>query len=173
MKKYLIILIVLFAQKALYSQRLNQWVPKHKEYYRFKLINRWGLHIDTSLIKINGIYLYTNADSTKFSFERYFENGKYYQSGDYATLPDSCELEKLDYGYLSEYYVKDSQVFYDLFEGAYVRYSLRSISIENNIVVGGNIYKRKFWGKLKIEHAFHAHTPLFFVPIKLKSKPYW
>ncbi len=81
-------------------------------HYRFKLLKRYGLKVDTNLVKTNGVFLgkYTTSLQTEYFFIRFFSNGRYYSSCHYASLPtDSAVLNDLRWGYYG-YYKIDSNM---------------------------------------------------------------
>ena len=60
----------------------------------FKLIKKEGLHIDTTLVKTNGVYIHKDTvidlqkiKRDRYSFCRFFNNGKVFFSCGYFNFP--------------------------------------------------------------------------------------
>ena len=80
-----------------------------KTHYRFRLLKA-GLHVDTARVRTTGVYMSEGiGHDCRYSFTRFFENGKVFMSGAYQRLPTPDEMNDLRYGRYG-YYRVDSDV---------------------------------------------------------------
>ena len=142
---------------------------RNKKYYRFLLLRKEGLSIDTSLVKINGIYILEsrlnpiNEGNSSYYYYRFFENGKVFMSCKYCSFPDSIQLHNLNYGDYGEYRIENNVLKIETF-APYSRYYLEYYEIIENEIVLKNYSSRRKRGKLKLEPA----TKLIFKFLKVE-----
>jgi len=107
-------IFVLFLFACIYTCKISAQpcyeFRNNKTHYRFRILKS-GLHIDTFKIKTTGVYIseYKNDEEGKYSFFRFFDNGKVFISKPYCSKPSQEELNDLYYGEYG-YYRVDSNV---------------------------------------------------------------
>lgn len=123
----------------------------------FKLIKEEGLKIDTTVAKVKGFYLskdsFLDLDQKwkdRFSYMRFFENGKVYKSCTYLSFPTKADLEDLSYGFYSEYKVEDGRIVIESFAPS-CGYLFEYYIIHDNTIIRIGTSKRKFNTKLNMK----------------------
>ncbi|WP_409205657.1 hypothetical protein [Flavobacterium sp.] len=126
----------------------------------FKLIKKEGLQIDTTLVKINGIYIFKdsiidlkNIKRDRYSFCRFFENGRVFFSCGYFNFPHESDLNNLSYGYYGEYKIIKNQIIIESYS-SYVGYILELYKIEGLKIISTDFAKRS--NKPKFEKVFSS-----------------
>lgn len=126
-----------------------------KKHFRFKLLKKEGLNIDTALVRTDGIYILRTTANFEFGsdsvfyFYRFFSNGKAYMSCQYCSFPCSNELNDLGYGVYGEYKVEDSLVVIETF-APYARYYIKELTISNGVLVTNRTWLRRWFKPLKV-----------------------
>ncbi|MEO8254786.1 MAG: hypothetical protein ABI554_10425 [Flavobacterium sp.] len=145
--------------------------------HKFLLLKEKGISVDTSLVKINGVYIseYSriNLDKTPqtlYYFYRFFENGKIYMSCGYCSFPNELELNNLKYGFYGEYRVENDKIVIESFAG-YPGYFLKYFKIDGDKIFITNVSKRKFTGKIDLEAT--PYDEYQFYKCNLSSESFW
>ena len=110
-----LILLLLLISTSIYSQKMDDCKTNPKN--DFKLIKNEGLKIDTSIVKTKGVYVskdsFLDLDQiwkNRFSFIRFFEDGKVYKSCSYKSFPTNEDFKDFTYGFYSEYKVENGNI---------------------------------------------------------------
>jgi hypothetical protein len=176
MKKITVFLIFLFLVTINHAQN----VPCNKRTkFNYKLLKKEGLHIDTAIVRVDGIYwikdYYIDMNKEKkerFQFIRFFKNGQMYNSCMYYHFPNLQELNSLKNGYYSVYCVKDSIIKNESFR-TWAGYFFVYWNVSNNEIQYIGTSKRYFGNKnLSIEYSLHK-PKYVFLKCDLKSEPFW
>ncbi len=171
--KYLLIFIFIFFSKIIEAQEIENCNCTPKSY---KLLKVNGIQIDTSLVKTNGVYIYKdivvnlhNKKQTRYSFYRFFDNGKVYKSCGYYNFPNNKDLNNLHYGIYGEYKIIDNKILLES-HSSYFGYTLELYNIYGLKIKRIKIAKRRKKPKFKkvinsLEFSFHKSD--------LYSRPFW
>ena len=148
-----------------------------KTQFRFKLLEKEGLHIDTSVVKIKGVYLLEsyneniNMGKKTYNFCRFFSNGRVYISCSYCSFPTNSELNDLNFGRYGYYIVNGSNIKIETFE-PYPRYYFVYCVMEGNILVSNGTSKRK-WKKNVKKDPYAITVKYEYFKCNLTSSSFW
>ena len=168
------ILSFLLAFTSANSQEFEGCHAKKK--YRFEMLKKEGVHIDTSLVKTTGVYICKDSIidldkkiRTTYSFYRFFDNGKVYRSCRYLSFPDEAELNGLNYGTYGEYKTEGNTLVMEGYSPA--GYMWHYFEVNSDTIISSGTKRRNS------KSAMVADTwrSLKFVLYKcaLTSKPFW
>jgi hypothetical protein len=135
-----------------FSQECDVCKFTKKRNFHFK---RESIQIDTSLVRTDGVYIFegTNANlnngNSYYYYYRFFNNGKVYMSCKYCSLPDSTEINNLNFGLGGYYKVTSDTLTLEMysFMGGY-HYKYYQINGNQLIFVGGKRRKEKIIEKV-------------------------
>jgi hypothetical protein len=142
--------------------------------FNFKIHKREGAIIDTNSIKTNGVYVteFNTNGQKKYSFIRFFGNGRVYFSCIYCSYPTKVEFNDLKYGYYGHFISKKDEVKAEVYE-AYPRYYFVYYSLKHDIIETNGSSKRvrkepknrDYMHMNKLKYTFKQET--------LETKAFW
>lgn len=173
MKTSLCIILILGLNLTVFSQECSVWCNKRTN-YKFKLLKKEELHIDTSLVRLSGVYMisYDLSGQKKYRYIRFFDNGRVYFSCEYCSFPTEEQLNSLNYGEYGFYTINNGEIKAETFE-LYPRYFFifYSIGKEGTITTNGSSKRR--WPELKQRSYVNFKTTYTFYRCGLTSNSFW
>jgi hypothetical protein len=155
---------VVFAQKP-----CDNCITKKK--YNFKLIKKQGLRIDSTKVRLDGIYMLSDSGSKKtYTFYRFFSNGRVFRSCNYCSIPDSSQLNDLNYGSYGYYRIDSNMIKIETF-APYPRYYFKYLKINGKEIEYSYTSDRQWKNNLTFYPT--PHLRYVFIPYVLHSKPFW
>ena len=156
-----------------FCQECSIWCNKRTK-YNFKLLKREELRVDTGLVKVSGVYMisYELNQEKKYSFIRFFDNGRVYFSCEYCSFPNEEELNNLNYGNYGHYTIKNGEIKAETFE-PYPRYYFifYSIGKDHTITTNGSCKRR--WPEAELRNYVNIKTTYTFYKGNLTSRSFW
>lgn len=173
-----LLLFTLFLNYGLYAQECRGASNRYK--YKFKLLKEKKINIDTSKVKINGIYLrkYEEKDVDGkpievYSFCRFFNNGKMYCSSGYCSFPTEKDFNNLKYGFYREYCMEDDKIIAEGY-APWRGYLLIYYKIVGDKIVSLGSSDRKFSKDVAIKYDVAPYVSQYkFYKCNVSSVPFW
>jgi hypothetical protein len=148
--------------------------------YRFKLLKEKGIAIDTSKVKINGVYLVTSQETDVdgkpiqlYYFHRFFDNGKMYSSSGYCSFPTEKDFNNLKYGFYSEYCIEKDKIIIEGY-APWRGYILSYYKIVDGKIVSVGSSDRRFTKNVIIKYDIAPYISEYkFYKCNLSSQSFW
>ncbi len=139
-----------------------------RTHFKFRLIKKTGINVDSNYVKTTAIYVNTFMDDgnvMKYSFLRFFPNGKVYISCLYRSFPTNDELNDLTYGDYGEYRLDSTRLTIETHSASagyyYQYYEVR----RNEVLLSQTQLRKSFPFKAKLERAPEVSYKLFHRPL--------
>lgn len=142
------IILLLFISLTVhtYAQQIENCDFQKK--VKFQLIKQKGLQIDTLVIKTNGVYIHQDTiidlnrkKRVRYSFYRFFDDGKVFMSCGYFNFPTQSDLNNLQYGVSGEYIVTGNEVCIESYNSQ-IGYFYKYL-ISNGQIIVDRYYSRR------------------------------
>lgn len=122
---YLFSFYSIFGQPTMSKEEIENFYT-HDKHKNFRLINKVNNN-SNALIETNCVYILefkVEEDGTqRYSYIRFFNNGRVFSSGDYLSVPTSEQLNDIIYGKRGYYIVNDSIIKIEFYVNGYEKYS--------------------------------------------------
>lgn len=154
------------------SQECPEYCNKRTK-YKFKLLKKEGLKIDTTKVRVDGVYILESElnGQRRYRFLRFFANGRVYFSCAYCSPPSSDDLNNLNYGKYGYYVVNDSMVKTETFE-PYLRYYFVFYKVQGEQIITNGSCKRR-WPEMKNKDYTQFRNVFSFKKSILTSSTFW
>ena len=165
------LIIFFFYFSALFSQECGS-CSKRKT-FNFKLAKKESLTIDTSQVRVDGVYLLSfDLNGTKnYQYIHFYKNGRVFFSCIYCSLPTEDQLNNLNYGSYGYYTLHNGKIKVETFE-AYARYFFVFYSIQGNTITTQGSCKRK-WPEPEQKDYANINTTYSFYKCNLYRDSFW
>jgi hypothetical protein len=179
MKNILVAIITILSLTSSAQPCSDSWCHEKKR-YRFWMLKKCKIEVDTSLVKVTGVYIreFESRDRGQevkkhYKFYRFFDNGRVYMSCAYCSFPDSIELNALNHGHYRYYTIEGGMVKIENF-GSKGGYFYDHFTIEKDRVVPSYTSTRTRFFKPVIQQLIpHTDAVLIFHDCELDSKSFW
>lgn len=173
-----ILFFTLFINYSLSAQECRGASTRYK--YKFKLLKEKKISVDTSKIKINGIYLREREERDidgkpikVYYFRRFFSNGKMYSSSGYCSFPTEKDFNNLKYGFYSEYCIEDDKIIIEGY-APWRGYVLSYYKIVGDKIVSVGRSDRKFTKDVVINYDAAPYISEYkFYKCDVSSASFW
>ncbi|MEN2399936.1 hypothetical protein GKZ90_0009120 [Flavobacterium sp. MC2016-06] len=173
-----LLFFTLFFNYSLYAQECRGASNRYK--YKFKLLKEKKISIDTSKVKINGIYLseceeidIDGKPIKVYYFCRFFNNGKMYSSSGYCSLPTENDFNNLKYGFYREYCIEDDKIITEGY-APWCGYILSYYKVVGDKIVSVGSSDRKFTKDVVIKYDVAPYISEYkFYKCNVNSIPFW
>lgn len=154
------------------SQECPEYCNKRTK-YKFKLLKKEGLKIDTTKVRVDGVYILDSEINglKRYQFIRFFTNGRVYFSCAYCSPPSNDEFNKLSYGNYGHYIVDNGRIKAETFE-PYPRYYFVFYKIQGEQIITNGSCRRR-WPEIENKDYTQIKTVYSFKKITLTSQPFW
>jgi hypothetical protein len=170
--KKLFLIFLLLGSLNLMSQECPEYCNKRTR-YKFKLLKKEGLKIDTTKVRVDGVYILESElnGQKRYQFIRFFKNGRVYFSCPYCRPPSNDELNNLKYGNYGYYVVNNGGIKAETFE-PYPRYFFVFYIIKGEQIYSNGSCKRG-WPEIENKEYTQIKTVYSLKKTTLTSQSFW